>query len=100
MPQITVSIRMDDDLKANMEGLCRELGMNMTTAFTVFARKMCRERRIPFDVSVDARFNAESIAALQEAEDIIAGRKRVKGYRSAQEMIDAILAEEDDDADA
>lgn len=100
MSQTTVSIRMDDDLKSSMEGVCRELGMNMTTAFTIFARKVCREQRIPFDVSIDSRFNAESIAAFQEAEDIIAGRKRVKGYRSAQEMIDAILAEEDDDADA
>lgn len=53
MSQTMVSIRMDEELKANMEGVCRELGMNMTTAFTIFARKVCREKRIPFEVSID-----------------------------------------------
>ena len=52
MSQTMVTIRMDDELKAGMESVCRELGMNMTTAFTIFARKMCREQRIPFDVSI------------------------------------------------
>jgi DNA-damage-inducible protein J len=47
---------MDADLKKDMEETCRELGMNMTTAFTVFAKKMTRERRIPFEVSIDNRF--------------------------------------------
>ena len=53
MSQTMVSIRMDEDLKANLEAVCRELGMNTTTAFTIFARKVCREHRIPFEVSVD-----------------------------------------------
>lgn len=59
MSQTTVSIRMDEGLKTNMESVCRELGMTMTTAFTIFAKKMCREQRIPFDVSIDP-FYAES----------------------------------------
>ena len=40
MAQVLVNIRMDEDLKRNMEQTCHELGMNMTTAFTIFARKM------------------------------------------------------------
>jgi len=44
---------MDTELKKNMEETCKSLGMNMTTAFTIFAVKMCREKRIPFDVCVD-----------------------------------------------
>ena len=52
MAQTTVSIRMDDELKKNMEILCEELGMNLSTAFIMFAKKMVRERAIPFDVSV------------------------------------------------
>ena len=53
MAQATVSIRMDAELKNQMEKLCDELGMNLTTAFTIFAKKATRERRIPFEVSVD-----------------------------------------------
>ena len=42
MAQAMVNFRMDADLKKRMEAVCDELGMNMTTAFTVFAKKMTR----------------------------------------------------------
>lgn len=66
MSQTMVTIRMDEDLKTNMEGVCRELGMNMTTAFTIFARKMCREQRIPFEVSVDPFFSEANMRRLEK----------------------------------
>ena len=53
MAQTLVNIRMDEELKRNMEQTCQELGMNMTTAITIFAKKLTREQRIPFEVSVD-----------------------------------------------
>ena len=51
MAQTLVNIRMDEELKKSMEQTCQELGMNMTTAITIFAKKMTREKRIPFEVS-------------------------------------------------
>ena len=42
---------MDEELKKNMEQTCQELGMNMTTAITIFAKKLTREKRIPFYLS-------------------------------------------------
>ena len=48
-----VNFRLDQDTKRSMEGVCRDLGMSMTTAFTLFAKKVDRERRIPFEVSLD-----------------------------------------------
>ena len=65
MPQTLVNIRMDTALKQDMEAVCRDLGMNMTTAFTIFAKKMSRERRIPFDVSVDPFYTPSNIAQLE-----------------------------------
>jgi len=44
---------MDEELKKKMERLCDDLGMNLTTAFTIFAKKATREHRIPFEVSAD-----------------------------------------------
>ena len=44
MAQTLVNIRMDEELKRNMEQTCQELGMNMTTAITIFAKKMTREK--------------------------------------------------------
>lgn len=65
MAQTLVNIRMDEDLKKSMEQTCQELGMNMTTAFTIFAKKMSREKRIPFEVSVDPFYSDSNMAHLQ-----------------------------------
>lgn len=51
MPQTTINIRMDEDLKKQAEYLFSEFGMNMTTAFTIFAKAVVRERKIPFEIT-------------------------------------------------
>lgn len=67
MSQTLVNIRMDEDLKKKFDYVCNELGMNMTTAITIFAKKMCREHRIPFDVSYDPFYSENNINALNES---------------------------------
>ena len=67
MSQTSVNIRMDEDLKKNFDYVCNELGMNMTTAITIFAKKMCREHRIPFDVSFDPFYSDTNIKSLTES---------------------------------
>ena len=67
MSQSLISIRMDDQLKREFDAVCNELGMSMTTAFTIFAKKMSREKRIPFEVSVDPFYSAANRVALQES---------------------------------
>ena len=59
MAQAMINFRMDEELKKSMEETCKDLGLSMTTAFTIFAKKMTREKRIPFEVSVDP-FYSES----------------------------------------
>lgn len=65
MAQTSINIRMDEELKKNMEQICQELGMNMTTAITIFAKKLTREKRIPFEVSVDPFYSESNIAHLR-----------------------------------
>lgn len=67
MSQVLVNFRMDEELKKTMEETCQQLGMNMTTAFTIFAKKMSREQRIPFEVSVDPFYSSRNMAAIDEA---------------------------------
>lgn len=55
MASVNVNIRMDADLKTQFETFCNEVGMNMTTAFTIFAKRTVRENRLPFEVSADCR---------------------------------------------
>lgn len=56
MAQTLVNIRIDEDVKKQMEELCKELGLTMSAAFNIFARKMIRENGIPFEVSADAAY--------------------------------------------
>lgn len=53
MAQTNINIRMDEDLKKQFEAFCSDIGMSMTTAFCVFAKKAVRERRIPFEISLE-----------------------------------------------
>ncbi len=81
MSQSMVNFRMDDELKKAMEDTCRELGMNMTTAFTIFAKKMTRERRIPFDVSVDPFYSDENMNHLKRIiSDIESGKAKLQKH--------------------
>lgn len=51
MAQATFSVRMDEVLKKQFDGLCQEFGMNASTAINVFARAVVRQRKIPFEIS-------------------------------------------------
>jgi len=82
MAQALVNFRMDEELKKDMEDTCRGLGMNMTTAFTIFAKKMTREKRIPFEISIDPFYSDENMDHL---------RKIIKEIESG----DAILQKHD-----
>ena len=62
-----INIRIDENLKKEMEIVCNDLGINITTAFTIFAKKLTREKRIPFSVSIDPFYSAENISALQNS---------------------------------
>ena len=50
MAQATFSVRMEEDIKKQFDILCKEFGMNASTAINVFARTVVRERRIPFEI--------------------------------------------------
>lgn len=74
---VNVNFRMDADLKKGMEQVCSELGMSMTTAFTIFAKKVNREKRIPFDVSIDSLYLERLNAELEKGyADMLAGKTK------------------------
>ena len=67
MAQTLVNVRMDEEVKRSMEETCKELGITMSTAFNIFARKMSREKRIPFEVSIDPFYSENNIKAIKES---------------------------------
>ena len=83
---VNVNFRMDPDLKRSMEEVCAEMGLSMTAAFTIFAKKMSREKRIPFDVSIDPFYSESNIKYLeQKISDYKAGRLKFAEHELIEE---------------
>ena len=71
MPQAMLNVRMDECDKLNFENICNEIGISMSSAIIIFAKKMIRERRIPFDVSADSFYDKSNIDYLKKLIDNI-----------------------------
>jgi len=82
---------MDEGIKQDFDRLCTELGLNMTTAFNIFARTVVRQRRIPFELALDIP-NAETMEAINE----VRGAKRnpdKKLYSNFSELLKEVEAD-------
>lgn len=88
MAQTNVNIRMDETLKQQFERLCNELGLNMSTAFNVFAKTMVRQQRIPFEIALNTP-NAETLTAI---DDVNHGRNLSKTFHSVEELMEDLNA--------
>lgn len=89
MAQGIVSVRMDETLKQDFDGICQELGMSMTTAITMLAKKMTREKRLPFEVSIDPFYSESNLKALAESvEQMKRGQVVVKSLDELERMSD------------
>lgn len=91
MAQTSVSIRMDAELKKQFEAFCEDVGMSMTTAFTVFAKRVVRENKIPFQVEREIP-NEETRAAIEETRRMIEDPSYGKSYTDVDEMMRELLS--------
>lgn len=86
MAQAMVNFRMDADLKKSMEQTCQEMGMSMTTAFTIFATKVSREKRIPFEISADPFYSESNIKHLNKViSNIESGKAKLTEHELIEE---------------
>jgi DNA-damage-inducible protein J len=81
-----MNIRMQSDIKEQAKQILSEYGLDMTTAVNMFFRKVIATQGIPFDLRPDAP-NAETIAAMKEADDIAAHPEKRKSYSSFAEYL-------------
>lgn len=87
MAQSNVNIRMDEDVKREFDRVCGELGINMSIAITILAKKMIREQRIPFEVSVDPFYSPANKDALADSlQQLESGRVVRKTLAELEDM--------------
>ena len=78
MAQAMINFRIDEKIKKEMEKICREMGMSMTTAFTIFATKVTKEKRIPFEITVDPFYSESNMRYLEKViADIESGKAKL-----------------------
>ena len=85
MATVNMSIRMDKELKKQADAMLSDMGLNMTTAMNIFLRQVVRQGRIPFEIATDIP-NSETLAAIQEVDDMLNGKINAKKYTSTDEL--------------
>lgn len=88
MQTTNINIRMDSKLKKDFEEFCQDVGMSMSTAFTLFAKRTVRDNQIPFEISREIP-NAETRAAMEDVEN---GRNLSKPYTNLDELMEDLNA--------
>lgn len=78
MAQTNVNIRMDSELKHQLDLFCSEIGITTSAAFNIFAKTVVRQQKIPFELSLCTP-NESTVMAIEEGRKL-AYDKSAKGY--------------------
>lgn len=90
----TLNIRTDPVVKAQAEAIYKKFGITLTDAVNIFLHKTVMEGGLPFAMREP---NAATMAAMREADGIIAGRIPAKRYTSARALFDDLDAEDENE---
>lgn len=92
-----INVRIDPAVKESAENLFASFGITVTDAINIFLHQSLMVGGLPFEVK-QPKYNAETLAAMQEARDIASGKITAKSYSSAKELFDELDGEDDADA--
>ena len=90
MATTNITMRMDEELKSQLQELVSNLGMDMTTFFTVTAKQAVREQRVPFDISLNIP-NSETKTAIEEVQKLKENPSMGKSYTDIDQMMEELL---------
>ena len=80
-----INFRMEEGLREDFDTTLNEMGLNITSAFTMFAKEVVRAGKIPFDVMVDPFYRAENRNEI---------KRRIDEYESGRtKMIETTIEE-------
>lgn len=91
MANTTITMRIDEKVKADLQELIADLGLDMSTFFTLAAKQAIREQGIPFYVSREIP-NEETMEAFKEVEALKKDPSIGKTYKDVDKMMEDLLA--------
>lgn len=90
MSTTNINVRVDSALKQEAEALFNDLGLNMSSAITMFLRCAINHDGIPFEIKRPP-YNAQTKAALDEYEEMRKNPDKYKRYDSFDEMMEEVF---------
>lgn len=81
----SLNIRTDSEIKALAEALYASFGITLSDAVNMFLNVSVMEGRMPFELR-QPRFNAETEAAIAEAEAIEEGRMTARSFQTVEDL--------------
>lgn len=92
MSKVSTNISLDADLKKASQELYADLGMDLTTAVTIFLKQSLRVQGLPFIVTRE-NTNAETAAALNEYYEMKSHPEKYKRYSSFRDAMNEVLGD-------
>lgn len=87
MSKMSISIRLDSEVKEQAQQVFSNLGMNMTTAINIFLRQAIQYQGLPFDVRLD-----ENRKLLQALTDLDQNRNMSQSFESVSDLMEDLRA--------
>ncbi len=93
----SVTMRLDSDDKRRAEQLFNSLGLNMTTAFTMFIKQSLMCEGLPFSVSLHNSYESSSDDYFYSKSNLAHLERSIAQLRSGQAKVHDLIEEDDDE---
>ncbi|MBQ3591464.1 MAG: type II toxin-antitoxin system RelB/DinJ family antitoxin [Clostridia bacterium] len=90
-----INVRVEPHVKEQAEALFANFGITVSDAINMFLHQALLENALPIRPSLP-QYNEETLAAMQEARDIAAGKIKAKAYHSVDALMEDLLDDADD----
>lgn len=86
---VQVNFRVDKELKQHAEMILEDIGLSMSTAYTIFLKKITREGGIPFEMKADPFYSESNMRHLQQGiRQLENGQVVIKTMEELEELAD------------
>ena len=92
MPKVSTNINLDSELKKSAQELFASMGLDLTTAVTIFLTQSVQEQAIPFAIRRRVP-NVDTLAALNEYKEMQEHPEKYKRYSSFKEAMNEVLGD-------
>ena len=89
MAKVNTNISLDPALKAEAVALFKNIGLDLSTAISLFLSQAVREKKIPFEIKLDIP-NETTIEALDEKEEMKKNKQKYKRYDDFKDALKEI----------